>query len=178
MGWNSWDAFGGSITEAEYLENARILAERLLPFGYDTATVDIQWYEPNAQGHDYKPGAPLTMDEYGRLMTPVSKAVPAGNELIAATLFTWWDDRNSGQTVVATTTVTTEPVGRAHREMMTFTNVAPLSYRELADLMEAKLIAMTGSQDAAWIWQGMYGNLASDDIKFAREKFMRVWDWP
>jgi GNAT superfamily N-acetyltransferase len=31
-------------------------------------------------------------DEYGRLMTPVSKAVPAGNELIAATLFTWWYD--------------------------------------------------------------------------------------
>jgi GNAT superfamily N-acetyltransferase len=31
-------------------------------------------------------------DEYGRLMTPVSRAVPAGNELIAATLFTWWDD--------------------------------------------------------------------------------------
>jgi GNAT superfamily N-acetyltransferase len=31
-------------------------------------------------------------DEYGRLLTPVSKAVPAGNELIAATIFTWWDD--------------------------------------------------------------------------------------
>ena len=31
-------------------------------------------------------------DEYGRLMTPVSKAVPAGDELIAAAVFTWWDD--------------------------------------------------------------------------------------
>lgn len=31
-------------------------------------------------------------DEYGRLMTPVSRAVPAGDELIAAALFTWWDD--------------------------------------------------------------------------------------
>ena len=31
-------------------------------------------------------------DEYGRLLTPVSKAVPAGNELIAAALFTWWHD--------------------------------------------------------------------------------------
>src|SRR5688500_2211053 len=45
MGWNSWDAFGASVTEAEVLANARILAERFLPFGYDTATVDIQWYE-------------------------------------------------------------------------------------------------------------------------------------
>ena len=30
-------------------------------------------------------------DEYGRLLTPVSKAVPAGNELIAAAILTWWD---------------------------------------------------------------------------------------
>ncbi len=31
-------------------------------------------------------------DEYGRLMTPVSRTVPAGNELVAAAVFTWWYD--------------------------------------------------------------------------------------
>ena len=31
-------------------------------------------------------------DEYGRLLTPVSRAVPAGDELVAAAVFTWWDD--------------------------------------------------------------------------------------
>ena len=31
-------------------------------------------------------------DEYGRLMTPVSRAVPAGDALVAAAIFTWWDD--------------------------------------------------------------------------------------
>jgi GNAT superfamily N-acetyltransferase len=30
-------------------------------------------------------------DEYGRLLTPVSKAVPDANGLIAAALVTWWD---------------------------------------------------------------------------------------
>jgi GNAT superfamily N-acetyltransferase len=30
--------------------------------------------------------------EYGRLMTPVSRAVPAGDALVAAAIFTWWDD--------------------------------------------------------------------------------------
>jgi GNAT superfamily N-acetyltransferase len=30
--------------------------------------------------------------EYGRLMTPVSRAVPAGGALVAAAIFTWWDD--------------------------------------------------------------------------------------
>jgi len=30
--------------------------------------VDIQWYEPNATGFDYRKDAKLTMDEYGRLL--------------------------------------------------------------------------------------------------------------
>lgn len=66
MGWNSWDAFGASVTEAEYLDNARILAERFLPFGYDLATVDIQWYEAGATSSWYRPFAPLVLDAHGR----------------------------------------------------------------------------------------------------------------
>ncbi len=66
MGWNSWDSFGASVTEAEYLENARILAERFLPSGYDVATVDIQWYEPGARSSHYRPFAPLQLDAHGR----------------------------------------------------------------------------------------------------------------
>ena len=31
-------------------------------------------------------------NEYGRLLTPVSRTVPAADELIAAAVFTWWDD--------------------------------------------------------------------------------------
>ncbi len=66
MGWNSWDAFGASVTEAEYLDNARILAEQFLPFGYDIATVDIQWYEAGAKSSWYRPFAPLVLDAHGR----------------------------------------------------------------------------------------------------------------
>jgi alpha-galactosidase len=66
MGWNSWDAFGASVTEAEVLDNARVLAERLLPFGYDLATVDIQWYEAGATSSWYRPFAPLVLDAHGR----------------------------------------------------------------------------------------------------------------
>lgn len=66
MGWNSWDAFGASVTEAEYLANARVLAERFLPFGYDIATVDIQWYEAGATSSWYRPFAPLVLDAHGR----------------------------------------------------------------------------------------------------------------
>jgi len=73
LGWNSWDAFGASITEAEYLDNARILAERLLPSGYDLATVDIQWYETGARSSSYRPFAPLELDAFGRPQPAVDR---------------------------------------------------------------------------------------------------------
>jgi hypothetical protein len=67
MGWNSWNSFGPTITEAQALENADIMAAKLLPFGYNVFTVDIQWYEPNANSYTYRKDAELTMDKYGRL---------------------------------------------------------------------------------------------------------------
>lgn len=68
MGWNSWDAFGTTITEAQAKQQADFMAEHLLPHGWRILTVDIQWYEPGAAGHDYRPNAPLVMDEWGRLL--------------------------------------------------------------------------------------------------------------
>ena len=68
MGWNSWDAFGAALTEAQAKEQADFMAEHLLPHGWRIFTVDIQWYEPGASGHSYRPDAPLVMDEWGRLL--------------------------------------------------------------------------------------------------------------
>jgi hypothetical protein len=67
MGWNSWDAFGTSITEEQARAQADFMAEHLLPFGWNVLTVDIQWYEPDAQGHGYRKDAALAMDGFGRL---------------------------------------------------------------------------------------------------------------
>jgi len=68
MGWNSWDSFGATITEAEARETARIMKAKLLPAGYDVFTVDIQWYEPGATGYEYRVGVELAMDRWGRLL--------------------------------------------------------------------------------------------------------------
>jgi hypothetical protein len=76
MGWNSWDCFGTSITETQARQQADAMAELLLPSGYDIFTVDIQWYEPNAKGHIYEPGAPLQMDAYSRLL-PAENRFPS-----------------------------------------------------------------------------------------------------
>jgi hypothetical protein len=73
MGWNSWDSYGTTVREEQVKANADWMAEHLAQYGWQYIVVDIQWYEPNAQGHDYKPGAPLTMDEYGRLTPAVNR---------------------------------------------------------------------------------------------------------
>ena len=84
MGWNSWDIFGTTVTEKQAKEQAEAMAKYLRPAGYDILTVDIQWYEPNAKGHVYQPGAKLEMDEYGRLQ-PLLGTVEDGS-------LTWFQD--------------------------------------------------------------------------------------
>ena len=73
MGWNSWDSYGTTVREEQVKANADWMAAHLAQYGWKYIVVDIQWYEPNAQGHDYKPGAPLTMDEFGRLLPAVNR---------------------------------------------------------------------------------------------------------
>lgn len=68
MGWNSWDCFGTTVTEAEVLASARMMSELLLPYGWDTIVVDIDWADPTARAHGYNEGAPLEMDTMGRLL--------------------------------------------------------------------------------------------------------------
>ncbi|GGE74548.1 glycoside hydrolase family 27 protein [Sphingomonas prati] len=68
MGWNSWNSFATTITEAQAIETARIMAARLLPAGYDIFTVDIQWYEPEAQSYTYNARPTPAMDGHGRLL--------------------------------------------------------------------------------------------------------------
>ena len=67
MGWNSWDSYGTTVTEAEVLANAEFMAEHLLPHGWDTIVVDIDWADPTARSHGYNESAPLVIDEFGRV---------------------------------------------------------------------------------------------------------------
>lgn len=68
MGWNSWNSFATTITEAQTLEQAGIMARELLPAGYDILTVDIQWYEPGASSYEYAAKPVPTLDDHGRLL--------------------------------------------------------------------------------------------------------------
>ena len=68
MGWNSWDAYGTTVTEAEVKANADYMAAHLKQYGWQYIVVDIQWSEQNPRAHGYRPNADLTMDGYGRLI--------------------------------------------------------------------------------------------------------------
>ncbi|GAA4784194.1 glycoside hydrolase family 27 protein [Microbacterium gilvum] len=68
MGWNSWDCYGTTVTEAEVIANAEFIAEHLLPHGWDTVVVDIDWSDPTARSHGYNADAPLAIDGHGRLV--------------------------------------------------------------------------------------------------------------
>lgn len=60
MGWNSYDAYYGSITEEQFRNEVDILAKKLLPFGYEYAVVDYCWFNPGPKGWD--PGHWITFD--------------------------------------------------------------------------------------------------------------------
>ena len=73
LGWNSYDSFGDSVTEAEVMENAEWMKDHLQPVGWDTIVVDFRWYDPLPTGDDRllnptRTGAALTMDKFGRLL--------------------------------------------------------------------------------------------------------------
>ena len=76
MGWNSWDGFATTVTEAQTKAQADVMAEKLARFGWNLVTVDIQWYEPDAKSFNYRKGAKLAMDEWGRLL-PAANRFPS-----------------------------------------------------------------------------------------------------
>ena len=76
MGWNSWDCYGAAVNEAQVRQNADYMAAHLKPCGWEYVVVDIQWYQPTAENHQYEAFSRLTMDEWGRLM-PAENRFPS-----------------------------------------------------------------------------------------------------
>jgi len=73
MGWNSWDSYGTSVTEAQVKANAEYMARHLAVHGWQYIVVDIQWSEPNPRAGGYNPDAHLQMDAFGRLTPAVNR---------------------------------------------------------------------------------------------------------
>jgi hypothetical protein len=79
MGWNSWDCFATTVTEAQTKANTDVMASHLKRYGWQYIVVDIQWYEPKAASFEYRKDAKLTMDQWGRLLPAVNRFPSASN---------------------------------------------------------------------------------------------------
>jgi hypothetical protein len=79
MGWNSYDAFGDSVTEAEMLANAGWLKEHLQPLGWDIVVVDFRWYDAKADGIRNQNPEAVLIDEFGRCIPPTNRFPSAAN---------------------------------------------------------------------------------------------------
>jgi hypothetical protein len=80
MGWNTYQAFGASVTEDEVMTNANYMAAHLLPYGWNTLTIDYRWSDADAAKHDRNGnGGPLVADRFGRLL-PAPNRFPSAND--------------------------------------------------------------------------------------------------
>jgi len=80
MGWNSWDAYGLTITEAEFRENAAVLRDKLLPFGWRYAVIDEGWFFENPQDRNKPDTLRYSIDIYGRYV-PVPQRFPSAAKM-------------------------------------------------------------------------------------------------
>ncbi|EFJ05091.1 hypothetical protein SELMODRAFT_42156, partial [Selaginella moellendorffii] len=68
-GWNSYDSFSFTISEEQFLENAKIVSETLKPHGYEYVVIDYLWYRKLKHGwfktSAKSPGYDL-IDKWGR----------------------------------------------------------------------------------------------------------------
>jgi hypothetical protein len=71
MGWNSWDAYGLTITEGQFKASVERLAA-IKRFGWNTAVIDEGWYMANPLGADLS-ARDYRYDAFGRLMPDVAR---------------------------------------------------------------------------------------------------------
>jgi hypothetical protein len=74
MGWNSWDCYGPTVTEAEVKANTDYMARYLKSSGWQYVVVDIRWYVANDKAHGYNETDPsYNIDAHGRFLPAVNR---------------------------------------------------------------------------------------------------------
>jgi len=73
LGWNSYDTYGSSVTESEYLANAEVMQHKLLQHGYEYAVIDYLWFDPKLAPKEISEKKPTVIDTYGRCIPAVNK---------------------------------------------------------------------------------------------------------
>jgi hypothetical protein len=83
MGWNSWDAYGLTITEEQFRANVKVLANELKPFGWNYAVIDEGWFFFNPQDRPRPNTLVYAIDANGRYVPVPARFPSAGKEMPA-----------------------------------------------------------------------------------------------
>lgn len=77
MGWNSYDSFNWSVTEADVRANADYMRDNLRRHGWEYIVIDWAWYYPgrhnNSPNQDANFQPRLRMDDNGRLLPDTTR---------------------------------------------------------------------------------------------------------
>jgi len=76
MGWNSWDAFGLTITEEQFRANVKVEANQLKSFGWNYAVIDEGWFFFNPEDRPKSDTLHYAIDANGRYV-PVPARFPS-----------------------------------------------------------------------------------------------------
>ena len=76
MGWNSWDAYGETVSESDIRANAQWMAQNLKSYGWQYVVVDSGWYVTNHSAGTNAEHAQFSLDAYGRYM-PAVNTIPS-----------------------------------------------------------------------------------------------------
>lgn len=87
MGWNSWDAYGLTINEAQFKANATVLAG-LRQYGWKYAVIDEGWYMADPNGHTV-PDKKYLWDAHGLLMPAPDRFPSTANDAGFKPLADW-----------------------------------------------------------------------------------------
>jgi hypothetical protein len=76
MGWNSWDAYGLTITEPQFRADVDVMAQKLKPFGWEYAVIDEGWFLKNPLDRPTPEKLQYELDANGRYI-PVPARFPS-----------------------------------------------------------------------------------------------------
>ncbi|MBW4053039.1 MAG: hypothetical protein HIU85_16570 [Proteobacteria bacterium] len=79
MGWNSYDAYGTTVTEAQFRANALWMSRHLERYGWRYVVIDAEWFARNPTPSGSAAGESLALDRYGRYVPAPNRFPSAAN---------------------------------------------------------------------------------------------------
>ncbi|HEY6377021.1 MAG TPA: glycoside hydrolase family 27 protein [Edaphobacter sp.] len=80
MGWNSWDSYGLTVTEAQFRANADVVAAKLKAFGWRYVVVDEGWYLQNPESAGKPETLVYTANAQGQYSPSLNRFPSAAND--------------------------------------------------------------------------------------------------